>query len=135
MNTSFGKLLIVSFFAAGTMMFAQTTPDQNGQAAQTQHVANPQKQLDHLTKKLALTGDQQNQILPILTDRDQQVSGIMNDASLSKKDRHAKLAAVRSDAESKLRNILTDTQRNAYDQMQQEARERAKARKQTTVNP
>jgi hypothetical protein len=42
--------------------------------------------------------------------------------------------AVRSDAESRLRNALTDTQRAAYDQMVQEARERAKAKKQGTVS-
>jgi hypothetical protein len=44
------------------------------------------------------------------------------------------LKAVRSDSEAKLRNVLTDTQRAAYDEMQQEARERAKTRKQSTVS-
>jgi len=33
-----------------------------------------------------------------------------------------------------VRDVLTDTQRAAYDQMQQEARERAKAKKQGTVS-
>jgi hypothetical protein len=130
MKTTFAKLILISGAAMGTLLFAQT-PDQ---PAPVHKAANPQMQLNHLTRKLALTADQQSQLLPILTARDEQVASINSDASLSQKDRHAKLMAVRSDAEARLRNVLTDTQRAAYDQMQQEARERAKAKKQGTVS-
>ncbi len=57
----------------------------------------------------------------------------MNDTSLTERDRRTKLKAVREDSESRLRNVLTDTQRASYDQMKQEARERAKTRRQATT--
>jgi hypothetical protein len=73
-------------------------------------------------------------LLPVLTSRDEQVSAVQNDTTLTPKERHAKLLAIRADATSRLRNILTDTQRTAYDQMIQEDRERAKAKKQASVS-
>jgi hypothetical protein len=73
-------------------------------------------------------------LLPILTSRDNQISGINSDTTLSQKERHARVLAVRNDAESRLRNVLTDTQRAAYEQMEQQAREHAKAKKQATVS-
>jgi len=130
MKTTFAKLILISGAAMGTLLFAQA-PEQS---APVHKAANPQQQLNHLTRKLALTADQQSQLLPILTSRDEQVAGINSDTTLSPKERHAKLMAVRTDSESRLRNVLTDTQRAAYDQMQQEARERAKAKKQGAVS-
>jgi protein CpxP len=143
MKNTFARLLVISVAAVGTLAFAQspdqstapaTSPAAPTAAAPTHHGATPQHELNHLTKKLALTGDEQNQLLPILADRQQQVGNIMNDSSLSNKERHAKLMAVRSDSESKLRNVLTDAQRTAYDQMRQEERERAQAKKVGTVS-
>ncbi|MBV9759910.1 MAG: hypothetical protein JO340_05055 [Acidobacteriaceae bacterium] len=86
--------------------------------------ADPNKQVEHLTKKLKLTADQQNQILPILTGRQQQMEGIRNDSSLSPQDRRAKFQAVREDSDSRIRAVLNDDQKKAYDQMQQEMRDR-----------
>jgi hypothetical protein len=131
MKNTFAKLILISGTAFGTALMAQT-PD--APPPQVHHAANPQQQLNRLTKKLALTADQQSQLLPILTSRDEQVSTIESDTTLMPKERHAKLMAVRNDATSRLRNVLTDTQRAAYDQMVQEERERAKARKQATVS-
>jgi Spy/CpxP family protein refolding chaperone len=130
MKTTFASFILIS--ALSGVLFAQT-PD-SAPPPPPHHDANPQQQINRLTKKLALTADQQSQILPILQNRDQQVSAIYNDATLSQKDRHARLSAVRNDAQSQLRNVLTDTQRAAYDQMEQEARERAKAKRQTGVS-
>jgi len=132
MKTTFAKLILISGAAMGTLLFAQA-PDQPAPAP-VHKAANPQQQLNHLTRKLALTADQQSQLLPILTSRDEQVASINSDTTLSPKDRHAKLMAVRGDSETRLRNVLTDTRRAAYDQMLQEARERAKAKKQGTVS-
>ncbi len=104
MKNTFAKLILISGAAFGTALMAQT-PD--APPPQVHHAANPQQQLNRLTKKLALTADQQSQLLPILTSRDEQVSTIESDTTLTPK---------------------------AYDQMVQEERERAKARKQATVS-
>jgi hypothetical protein len=138
MKTQVIRMAILSAAALGTVVAAQQVPNGNPPAPATQpahqpqahRVIDPQKQLDHLTNKLALSADQQSQILPILTARQQQAADIQNDTTLDQKERHAKLKAVRSDSESKLRGILNDTQRATYDQMQQQARERAQERNQ-----
>ncbi len=135
MNSRIAELALTSFAALAMTLSAQTAapaPTDTPSAAQAHH-GTPQQRLNHLSKKLALTADQQNRILPILTDREQQVQSINADTTLTAKDRKQKLAGVRTDSESKLRSVLTDTQRAAYDQMQQEARERAKTRKLTST--
>ena len=65
---------------------APTPAPEAGQASH--HQADPSRQLKMMTKRLNLTGDQQNQILPILTERQQQFESIRNDNSLAPKDRH-----------------------------------------------
>jgi len=98
-------------------------PQQNGQWA-GRHQADPNKEVQHLTKKLNLTADQQNQILPVLTNRQQQMESIRNDSSLSPQDKRAKFRAVREDSDTKIRAVLNDDQKKQYDQMQQQMRER-----------
>ena len=53
---------------------------------------------------------------------------IWSDSSLSREDRQAKMRAVQEDSDTKILGLLTDTQKQTYDQMQQEMRERAKQR-------
>lgn len=120
MRSILAKLAVVALVTIGTLV------------AQSAHPGpDPQKQVNHLTRKLALTADQQSQILPILTDRKAQVEGVNTDTTLTPKQRNAKLKAVRADSESRLRNVLTDTQRAAYDQMREQERERARTKKLT----
>lgn len=103
---------------------AAPAPQQKGDWAGRHEAPDPNKQLQHLTKKLNLTADQQNQILPILTARQQQMESIHNDSSLSQQDRRAKVRAAREDADGKIRAVLNDDQKKTYDQMQQQMRER-----------
>ena len=101
----------------------QSTAPQNGRWA-GHHEADPAKEVQHLTKKLNLTADQQNQILPILQDRQQQMEKVRNDTSLSAQDRREKFRAIREDSDNKVRAVLTDDQKKTYDQMQQQMHER-----------
>lgn len=84
---------------------------------------DPNRQVRMLTKKLNLTADQQQQLLPILTDRNQQVQAVLNDSSLSGKDRHGKMQAIREESQNKIKALLTQDQRQTYDGMLQQARE------------
>jgi protein CpxP len=111
---------------AGAQSQDQSAPAQRGQWA-GRHEADPNKQVQHLTKKLNLTADQQNQILPILTSRQQQMESIRKDSSLSAQDRREKFRAVREDSDGKIRAVLNDDQKKTYDQMQQQMRERRDA--------
>jgi Spy/CpxP family protein refolding chaperone len=88
--------------------------------------ADPQKQAQRLAKRLQLTSDQQNQLLPILAQRADQAKALRNDASLSATDRRAKMRDLRQESDAQIRNILTDSQKQQYDAMLQQARGRMK---------
>jgi hypothetical protein len=98
------------------------------------HNADPSQQVAHLSKRLKLTQDQQNQLLPIFTNRQQQIQGIMNDSSLSKEQRHEKMQAIRQQTDSQVTAVLNDTQKQQYEAMQQRQRERMKERRENRQN-
>jgi len=75
------------------------------------------EQLQHMTKVLNLTDDQQAKIKPILEERQQKMSALMQDNSLSREDRHAKFRDVRSSSSQQIRAILTPEQQKKMDEM------------------
>ena len=82
------------------------------------HGMNPEAQLQHLTKALDLSADQQSQIKPILENRDAQMKQLWQDQSLSEQDRHSKMQAIHQDTNSKIEAVLNDTQKQKFEQMQ-----------------
>jgi Spy/CpxP family protein refolding chaperone len=131
LTIALGSFLAVGAAIAAPQQESPAPPPQDSQqrsSPQTWHHADPNQQVQRLTKRLNLTADQQNQLLPILTDRQQQMEGIRNDGSLSAKDKHAKMRALREDSDNKIRAVLTDSQKQTYDQMQQQMRERMQQR-------
>src|SRR5581483_4243310 len=107
MKKQFLAVTLSTLFGVGVALAApqdqnQPAPAQNGQTEQG-HRPDPQRQVQRLTKRLKLTSDQQNQILAILTDRQQQMENIRSDNSLSRQDRFAKMRALREDTDSKIK--------------------------------
>jgi hypothetical protein len=97
------------------------------QAEQGQrHQPDPARQARMLTKRLNLNADQQSQVLAALNDRAQQIKAIRADNSLSEQDRRAKIRTLRQDTDAKITAVLTADQKQAYEQMQQQAHERAR---------
>jgi periplasmic protein CpxP/Spy len=82
------------------------------------HGMNPEAQLQHLTKHLDLTAEQQAQIKPILENRDAQMKQLWQDQALSQQDRHAKMQAIHQDTNSKIEAVLNDTQKQKFAEMQ-----------------
>ena len=80
---------------------------------------DPNRQLEHMTKALGLSADQQAQIKPVLADRDQKMQALFGDQSLSREDRHAKMMSIRQDSESKISAVLNDQQKAKYQEMQE----------------
>jgi Spy/CpxP family protein refolding chaperone len=123
-----------TFFGLGILAAAPQTQDQSNtdQHKESGHrrEADPQRQVNTLAKKLNLTADQKNQILPILTDRQQQMKSIHEDSSLSQEDRRTKMRSVFEDSNAKIKAVLNDDQKQKYDQMQQERRERMQQHRQ-----
>src|SRR5260370_25903760 len=66
-----------TFFGLGVLAAAPQTQDQSNtdqhKESGHRHGADPERQVNTLSKKLNLTTDQKNQILPILTDRQKQM--------------------------------------------------------------
>ena len=102
-------------------MTAMAQDQQAPPPAQTQgRQPDPAKQAAHLAKKLGLTADQQAQLTPILANRDQQAMALRADTSLSPQDRHAKMLSLRQDSDAKIKAVLTDAQKQQYDQLEQQ---------------
>jgi len=122
-----GGLLAIGAQAA---VFAQDNPQQNGGTQQQDQgqgqyghgrrgMMNPDRQLEHMTKVLNLSADQQTQIKPILLDRQQKMQALWQDQTLSQQDRRAKMQAIRQDTDSKIEGVLNDQQKQQFESMHQ----------------
>ena len=111
------SLLIIGGGAAIAQDNAAPAPQQ-GQGY-GHHGMNPDAQLQHLTKSLDLTADQQAQIKPILENGDAQMKQLWQDQSLSQQDRHTKMQTIHQDTHSKIEAVLTDTQKQKFVEMQE----------------
>jgi len=100
------------------------TGGQTAPYATPHHAPNPEHQARRMAKKLGLTPDQQAKLEPILAERVQQMQSVRADAALTEQDRHAKMKSIHQDSESRIQAILTDTQKQQYEQMKQERRAR-----------
>ena len=126
------KQKVFSFLLAGACAasLALAEPQQPGT-----HERGPQHRMEMLSKRLNLTADQQAKLLPIITDRHQQMRAIFQDSSLSKEDRTAKLKGVRRDSNAKIESLLTDEQKRNFEQLQQQMRQRAHERRGSENTP
>ncbi|MFZ0272976.1 MAG: hypothetical protein WB524_03165 [Acidobacteriaceae bacterium] len=106
---------------ANAALYAQDTGgQQQGQGFQGHRgMMNPDKQLEHMTKTLNLSADQQTQIKPILVDRQQKMQALWQDQSLSRADRHSKAEAIHQDARTRIEAVLNDQQKQQFEAMQQ----------------
>jgi hypothetical protein len=123
MKKQFGLFALCVIFCAG-LAPAAPLPQEAPAVAPAGHRADPSQQLRRLTKRLNLTSEQQDQLLPILTDRQQQTTALLSDSSLSAQDRHAKTRALRGDSDSKIKAILNGNQKQQYEQIREQHRQR-----------
>lgn len=85
---------------------------------------DPDQQLQHMTRQLDLSADQQSQIKPLLVDRQQKMQALFQDQSLSREDRRAKMQSIRQDTQSKIEAVLNDQQKQKFEAMQERGRGR-----------
>jgi protein CpxP len=103
-------------------LFAQDTtqdqaPDGGMQQGHRHGPMSPDKELEHMTKALDLTSDQQTQIKPILQDRHDQMMQLHQDQSMARPDKMAKMQALDQSSNSKLEAVLNDQQKTKYEAM------------------
>lgn len=113
------KNRILSFILAGACAagLAMAEPQQQQRS--------PEHRMEMLSKRLNLTADQQTKLMPVITERQQQIRSILQDSSLSREDRMAKIRTVRKDSNAKIEALLTDQQKQNFEQLQQQMRQRA----------
>lgn len=102
----------------------------DAQAPPANRAPNPERLAKMMAKRLSLTPDQESQIEPILAERDQQVQGARADASLTPRDRRAKVRGIQQDSDSKIEAILSDGQKQQYEQMKAEQRAKRQEQRQ-----
>jgi Spy/CpxP family protein refolding chaperone len=134
MRKTLCTIALTGLLGLGMTAFAQdqstastTAPSMHGPRGQ---MMNPDRQLEHLTKSLNLSSDQQTQIKPILESQQQQMMQIHQDQSLSREDKMTKAKGVHEDTSSKIEAVLNDQQKQKYEAMQQKMQERMQERRQ-----
>ena len=97
-----------------------TGGQQQGQWGQGHRgMMNADRELEHLTKTLNLSADQQSQIKPILLDRQQKMQALWQDQSLSREDRRSKAMAIHQDTRTRIEATLNDQQKQQFEAMQE----------------
>jgi protein CpxP len=120
------SLALTGLLAAGALCAQEpASPAPDGSMAQESdhggggrhggHGMDPDKMLDHMTKRYNLTSDQQNQIRPILQDQQQQMQSLRADTSMSREDKMAKGRSMHQESAQKIEAVLTDDQRKKFD--------------------
>ncbi len=101
------------------------SPDQaQGQPGSGPMRMDPNRQLEHMTRELGLSADQQNQIRPLLVDRQQKMEALFQDQSIARQDRRAKMQSIRQDSQTKIEALLNDQQKQKFAAMQEHMRGR-----------
>ena len=87
--------------------------------ATPRHAPDPHRMANRMAKKLGLSADQKAKLEPILADRMQQMQAVRADTTLAPADKHAKMQSIGQSSESQIEAILTDPQKQQFEQMKQ----------------
>jgi Spy/CpxP family protein refolding chaperone len=145
MNATKATIILGALLSA-TAMFAQAPDASQAPAASAPQAAPSQPGNQHrnfdpsqfaarLGQRLSLSSDQVAQITPILTARQQQMQTLRADASLSEQDRHTKAHAIMQDTNTKIEAVLTDPQKQQFEQMLAQRRQHRHNREQPSSQP
>ena len=99
----------------------QATPRPDGPHGRGMHM-DPNRQLEHLTRQLNLTADQQAQIKPMLVERQQKMQALFQDQSLSQEDRRTQMRTISEGTRNSIKAVLTDEQKQKFDTMREHGR-------------
>lgn len=124
------RFLTVTFaFAALSLpALAQAGPGATGapgeMGGQGHHgMPSVEQRVQHLTKMLNLSDDQQAKVKSILQDQQSQATALRQDTSTPQQDRRAKFMQIHQDTQQKIRELLNDDQKAKFDQMQARRKE------------
>lgn len=81
------------------------------------------ERVQHLTKALNLSADQQTKVKSILESQRDQMMSLKQNTSMSQDDRRAKFQQIHEDTHQKIRDVLNDDQKAKFDQIQERHKE------------
>jgi Spy/CpxP family protein refolding chaperone len=113
---SVGTMLIIALVMPTQQIAAAPAGTERGQRGTQDDVPVVGQMLKVLTEKLDLTAGQQARITPILQKLHDIQRTLVQDKSLSREERLAKLRPHRYKADEEIREILTDSQKGKFDQ-------------------
>jgi protein CpxP len=79
-------------------------------SAKRHHAHNPQRETARLTKELNLSADQSAKLEPILADRDQKITALKNDTTISPMIAKKQMHTIHHQATRQLATVLTPDQ-------------------------
>jgi periplasmic protein CpxP/Spy len=121
-SLALGGLLLAGNAGAAIAQDNAAPAQEQGQPGRGPGRMDPDRQLQHMTRELGLSADQQGQIKPLLVDRQQKMEALFQDQSLSREDRRAKMEEIRQQSQSKIEAVLNDQQKQKFEAMQQRTR-------------
>jgi protein CpxP len=110
-------LLAACLFAMAALSQQNPPAQESGEHKHGGQMGTTDDLMKELTTKLDLTTDQQSRVRAILDEHHQQAKATMNDQSLSKEDKHAKMKSMHDSVHAKVREVLTDDQKPKFDAM------------------
>jgi len=110
-------LFLAVAFAFATLSLAAVAQNA-GEGQGTRHgMPSVDERVQHLTKMLNLSSDQQAKVKTILEEQRDQMTALKGDTSMSQQDRRAKFQLIHQDAQQKIEGVLTDEQKTKFEQM------------------
>lgn len=96
---------------------------------------NPARQARRLGRQIGLNADQVSQIDPVLANREQQLENVRTDPTLTPRQRRAQVRDIMQDSNNKIEAVMTNSQKQQYEQMLQARREARRQRRQQQSAP
>jgi septal ring factor EnvC (AmiA/AmiB activator) len=72
------------------------------------------EQLQHLTKKLNLSDDQQTKVKAVLEDQHTKMEALRNDSSIAREDKFGKMREIHENSNTQIKAILTEDQQHEH---------------------
>ncbi len=135
MNTKHKSLQIVAMllalplFAASGFAAAYQGGGPMGPGGDRRGMMSPDARLKQMTKELNLTSDQQGKMKPVLVDEQNKMMDLRNDTSLDRQTMREKMMQLRKDTNDRIRALLDNQQKEAFDKLQQQRQDRMQNRR------
>jgi protein CpxP len=89
---------------------------------------SPEQIMDLMDSKLHLSAEQKAQIEPIIVDRRQQLIALRDDTSTRKLAKAHKMKSIFKDSDKQIEALLSDQQKQEYQQMREQMKEQIRQR-------